>query len=212
MTVPRAAKTKEDATPFLPRRRTLATLRDAAGQCRGCTLYRNATQAVFGEGPERARVVLVGEQPGDSEDLAGRPFVGPAGRMLDRALEAAGLDRSEVYLTNAVKHFSFERRGKARLHKKPRPGEVRACRPWLTAELEVLAPEAVVLLGATAAQSVFGPAFRVLKERGKPLDSEIARSSSPRSSRPQFYGRPTPQLGSKDFEISQPTFASWRHG
>lgn len=174
MTVPRAAPTKDDATPFLPQRRTLPTLRDAAAQCRGCPLYRNATQTVFGEGPQRARIVLVGEQPGDSEDRAGRPFVGPAGRMLDRALEAAGLDRSAVYLTNAVKHFSFEQRGKARLHKKPRPGEVRACRPWLTAELGVLAPEAVVLLGATAAQSVFGPSFRVTKQRGKPLQSEIA--------------------------------------
>lgn len=174
MTVPRAAPTKDDATPFLPQRRTLPTLRDAAAQCRGCPLYRNATQTVFGEGPQRARIVLVGEQPGDSEDRAGRPFVGPAGRMLDRALEAAGLDRSAVYLTNAVKHFSFEQRGKARLHKKPRPGEVRACRPWLTAELGVLAPEAVVLLGATAAQSVFGPSFRVTKQRGQPLQSEIA--------------------------------------
>lgn len=167
-------KTIDDATPFIPERRTLPALREAARDCRGCPLYQNATQTVFGEGPPGARVVLVGEQPGDSEDRAGHPFVGPAGRMLDRALEAAGLERSAVYLTNAVKHFSFESRGKARLHKRPRPFEIRACKPWLQAELAALQPEAVVLLGATAAQSVFGPSFRVTRERGKPLESEIA--------------------------------------
>jgi uracil-DNA glycosylase family protein len=169
-----AARNNLDATPFLPDRSSLPALREAAAQCRGCALYRNATQTVFGEGSPQARIVLVGEQPGDSEDLEGRPFVGPAGRILDRALAAAGIAREGVYVTNAVKHFSFERRGKARLHKRPRPGEIRACKPWLAAELEVLHPDAVVLLGATAAQSIFGPSFRVTRERGKPLDSDIA--------------------------------------
>lgn len=168
------ATSTHDATQFLPERFSLPLLREAAAQCRGCGLYLNATQTVFGEGSPTARIVLVGEQPGDSEDIEGRPFVGPAGRILDRALAEAGIDRQRVYVTNAVKHFSFERRGKARLHKKPRPGEIRACRPWLEAELEVLRPSAVVLLGATAAQSIFGPSFRVTRERGKPLQSDIA--------------------------------------
>jgi uracil-DNA glycosylase family protein len=168
------ARSNLDATPFLPERSSLPLLREAAARCRGCPLYLNATQTVFGEGSPQARIVLVGEQPGDSEDLEGRPFVGPAGRILDRALAAAGIDRQRVYVTNAVKHFSFERKGKARLHKRPRPGEIRACKPWLEAELEVLRPNAVVLLGATAAQSIFGPSFRVTRERGKPLQSDIA--------------------------------------
>jgi uracil-DNA glycosylase len=163
------------ASAFLPERQNLPTLRAAVQTCRGCPLYRNATQAVFGEGPTRARIMMIGEQPGDQEDLQGRPFVGPAGRILDRALEQAGIDRKSVYVTNAVKHFSFEPRGKARLHKRPRPGEVRACRPWLDAELALVRPAAVVLLGATAAQSLFGSTFRVTKERGKPLKSELAR-------------------------------------
>src|SRR5688500_5897379 len=138
-----------DATPFLPQRRTLDTLREASQGCRGCDLYLTATQTVFGEGPEQARVVFVGEQPGDAEDRAGRPFVGPAGGVLDRALAAAGIDRDLTYVTNSVKHFSFEPRGKARLHKKPRTGEVRACAPWLRAELGVIKPDVLVLLGAT---------------------------------------------------------------
>jgi DNA polymerase len=155
-----------DASPFLPQRRTLDTLRTAAQSCEGCDLYLAATQAVFGEGSEQARVVFVGEQPGDAEDRAGRPFVGPAGGVLDRALAAAGIDRSRAYVTNSVKHFSFEPRGKARLHKKPRPGEVRACAPWLRAELALIKPDVLVLLGATAAQSIFGPAFRITRDRG----------------------------------------------
>jgi DNA polymerase len=159
------------AEPFLPKRRSLRTLRDAAAGCRGCGLYVPATQTVFGEGPSGARIVLIGEQPGDQEDLTGRPFVGPAGGVLERALAAAELDRGAVYVTNAVKHFSFEPRGKARLHKKPKPGEVRACRPWLEAELSVIEPRMLVLLGSTAAQAVLGPAFRVTKERGKVVDS-----------------------------------------
>ncbi|HET9929402.1 MAG TPA: UdgX family uracil-DNA binding protein, partial [Polyangiaceae bacterium] len=162
------------AEEFLPKRRTLNTLREASKACRGCDLYIPATQTVFGEGPSSARVVFVGEQPGNSEDLAGRPFVGPAGALFDRALAAAKIDREQVYVTNAVKHFSFEPRGKARLHKRPRPGEVRACAPWLRAELSLIEPEVLVLLGSTAAQSLFGPSFRITQERGKKLESELA--------------------------------------
>lgn len=162
------------AEKFLPRRRTLATLREASKGCQGCDLYIPATQTVFGEGPSSARVVLVGEQPGNSEDLEGHPFVGPAGAILDRALVAAKIDRKQVYVTNAVKHFSFEPRGKARLHKRPRPGEVRACAPWLHAELDLIEPDVLVLLGATAAQSLFGSSFRVTQQRGKKLESDLA--------------------------------------
>jgi DNA polymerase len=159
---------------FLPAKRTLHHLRDAAQGCRGCSLYVHATQAVFGEGPSTARVVFVGEQPGDSEDLGGRPFIGPAGRVFDRALAEAGLSRDAVYVTNAVKHFKFEERGKVRLHKRPSAGEVSACRPWLMAELELIRPDALVLLGSTAAQALFGRSFRVLKERGRALTSTLA--------------------------------------
>jgi DNA polymerase len=150
----------------LPAERTLPALRAAVPTCRGCPLYREATQAVFGEGDERARVMLIGEQPGDSEDLAGRPFVGPAGRVLDDALAGAGIPRGEVYVTNVVKHFKFTRRGKRRIHDKPTQYEVSACRPWLVNELALVAPEIVVVLGATAAQSLLGRTFRVTKERG----------------------------------------------
>jgi uracil-DNA glycosylase len=162
------------AEEFLPDSRGMAALREAASGCMGCTLYRNATQTVFGEGPRSAEVVLVGEVPGDREDIAGKPFVGPAGRLLDEALEEAGIDRKAVYLTNAVKHFKFERRGKRRIHKKPAAEEIRACRPWLDAELEAVKPRAVVALGATAAQTMFGRGFRVTRERGRPLDSDLA--------------------------------------
>jgi DNA polymerase len=134
-------------------------------------LWRDATQTVFGEGAGRARLMLVGEQPGDHEDLEGKPFVGPAGRLLDQALEEAGIDRRQVYVTNAVKHFRFTRRGKRRLHEKPNAGQVRACRPWLEAEVEAVKPGLIVLLGATAAQAVMGPAFRVSKQRGEVLTS-----------------------------------------
>jgi uracil-DNA glycosylase len=160
---------------FLPDRWSLPSLRQAAAGCRGCTLYIKATQTVFGEGPARARVVLVGEQPGDQEDKQGRPFVGPAGRVLEKALGEAGVSRDSVYVTNAVKHFYFEERGKARIHKKPRAGDVKACRPWLEAELSVVKPDVLVLLGATAAQAVFGSAFRVSRQRGQLLQSALAR-------------------------------------
>jgi uracil-DNA glycosylase family protein len=157
------------AEPFLPDRLSLPALRAAAAGCRGCHLYANATQTVFGEGAQSARLILVGEQPGDREDREGRPFVGPAGRELDQGLEAAGIDRGTVYVTNAVKHFKFEPRGKRRIHQKPNAAELAACRPWLDAELEVLRPQAIVCLGATAAQSLLGRSFRVTKQRGEPI-------------------------------------------
>ena len=163
-----------DATPFLPERRTLSSLREAAAGCRGCHLWRHATQTVFGEGLKKSRVVFVGEQPGDKEDLAGRPFVGPAGRELDRALEAVGIERDEVYVTNVVKHFAFEERGKRRMHRTPKRFEIDACKPWLEEELRQVAPEALVLLGATAAKALLGASFRITRERGRPLDSDLA--------------------------------------
>jgi uracil-DNA glycosylase family protein len=170
-----ARKPPDDATPFLPAGKpSLPRLREAAADCRGCGLYLHATQTVFGEGSAGARVVFVGEQPGDSEDRSGRPFVGPAGRVFDRALAAAGLDRKVTYVTNAVKHFKFEERGKQRLHKRPGAGEITACRPWLHAELEAIRPEVLVLLGATAAQAIFGRSFRIGAERGRPLASGLA--------------------------------------
>jgi DNA polymerase len=167
------------AAEFVPPRPTLERLRAAAQGCRGCDLYRNATQAVMGEGPQRARVVLVGEQPGDKEDRAGQPFVGPAGRLLDRALGLAGFERKDAYVTNAVKHFKWTAgRGKLRIHAKPDAREVRACRPWLEAELALVRPDAVVALGATAARSLFGSGARVMQQRGRVFASEWARCSS----------------------------------
>ncbi|MGZ6778382.1 MAG: UdgX family uracil-DNA binding protein [Mycobacterium sp.] len=157
------------AAEFVPDTDDLAVLSDASQACRGCDLYRNATQAVFGAGSPEAKVVLIGEQPGDQEDKAGRPFVGPAGRLLDKALVAAGIDRDAVYVTNAVKHFKFEERGKRRIHKTPSRTEVVACRPWLLTEIEALAPEVVVLLGATAAKSLLGTEFRLTAHRGEVL-------------------------------------------
>lgn len=156
------------AEEFLPDRAVdLDALREASAGCQGCDLYARATQTVFGEGDGHARVMLVGEQPGDREDLEGAPFVGPAGRLLDEALERAGVDRGATYVTNAVKHFKWEARGKRRLHKKPSSREVAACRPWLLAEMAAVRPEVVVCLGATAAQSLLGPQFRVTRQRGQ---------------------------------------------
>lgn len=163
------------AAPFLPRRLSLRSLQQAAKGCRGCHLYRRATQTVFGEGLVRARLMLVGEVPGDLEDRAGRPFVGPAGRILDRALAEAGIDRDDAYVTNVVKHFKWEPRGKRRLHKTPTAAEVRSCLPWLLAELEVLEPEVLVMLGATAARSLLGRGFRLSQQRGQLVDSDLAR-------------------------------------
>ena len=154
------------AEDYLPSRRNLSALRAAARRCRGCDLYRDATQTVFGSGLRRAKVMLVGEIPGDEEDRQGEPFVGPAGRLLDEALEEAGIRRDEAYVTNAVKHFRWEPRGKRRLHKKPGARHVEACKPWLAAEILVIEPEVIVCLGATAAQSLLGRDFRVSKQRG----------------------------------------------
>src|SRR3954451_4428464 len=163
-----------DATPFLPERRSLKALRDAAPACRGCHLWRPATQTVFGEGRAGSKVVFVGEQPGDREDRDGKPFVGPAGRVLDRALEEGGIDRGDVYITNVVKHFKFEERGKRRMHKTPKRFEIDACRPWLDTELESIDPEALVILGATAGKALLGNQFRITRERGRPLESDLA--------------------------------------
>jgi uracil-DNA glycosylase len=163
-----------DATPYLPERLSLKALREAAAGCRGCHLWRPATQTVFGEGRKSSRLMLVGEQPGDREDLAGKPFVGPASRELDRGLEAAGIERADAYLTNVVKHFKFEERGRRRIHQTPKRFEVEACTPWLRAEVEVVKPEALVLLGATAAKALLGSSFRVTQHRGEPLDSDLA--------------------------------------
>src|SRR3954462_4038518 len=162
------------AAAFQPETLSMRALRAAVQTCRGCPLYANATQAVFGEGKLTAEVVLVGEQPGDQEDLAGAPFVGPAGKLLDRALDEAGIDRGITYVTNAVKHFKWKARGTRRIHDKPTWTETLACRPWLEAELALVKPRALVLLGATAAQALLGKSFKVTQERGKPLDSELA--------------------------------------
>jgi DNA polymerase len=162
------------AEPFVPDRKTLPALREAVQGCRGCELYRNATQAVFGEGRRRADVLFVGEQPGDKEDLAGKPFVGPAGRLLDQALAEAGIDRAQTYVTNAVKHFKWQARGKRRIHQKPSWSETMACRPWLEAEIKVVQPRVIVCLGATAAQALFGRGFLVTKHRGELIDSDLA--------------------------------------
>jgi uracil-DNA glycosylase len=163
-----------DASPFVPKERSLAKLRAAAAGCKGCPLHEPATQTVFGEGSSRARVVFVGEQPGDKEDVEGRPFVGPAGKEFDRALEEVGIDRKDAYLTNVVKHFKFKERGKRRIHQKPSAREERACRPWLDAELDALEPEVFVCLGSVAAQALLGRDFRVTRQRGKWLDSDLA--------------------------------------
>jgi uracil-DNA glycosylase family protein len=162
------------AAPLIPERPTLKKLKEAAAGCTACPLHELGTQTVFGEGLTKAEVVLVGEQPGDQEDLAGKPFVGPAGRLLDRALEEAGIDRKLAYVTNVVKHFKWQPRGKRRIHQKPNAAEIAACRPWLDAELELLDPKVLVCLGATAAQALLGRQFRVSKNRGVPVESPLA--------------------------------------
>jgi uracil-DNA glycosylase len=162
------------AAPFVPPRPTLPKLREAAAGCRGCDLWKRGTQTVFGDGAPHARVMFVGEQPGDREDLEGKPFVGPAGRILDKGLEAAGIDRNDVFVTNAVKHFKWEPRGKRRIHKKPNQLEINACRPWLEAEVSVVKPEVIVCLGATAAQSLLGRKFKVTERRGELIAHDLA--------------------------------------
>jgi uracil-DNA glycosylase len=169
-----AKTTYPTAAEFIPPQPTLARLREAAAGCRGCHLYEGATQTVFGEGLRKSRVMFVGEQPGDREDIEGKPFVGPAGRMFDRALEEAGIERSEVYVTNVVKHFKYTMRGKRRIHQRPDAAEIAACRPWLEAELEQVKPQVLVCLGATAAKALLGPRFKVTQQRGQFVDSELA--------------------------------------
>jgi DNA polymerase len=164
----------QTAEPFLPPTRDLISLARAVEDCRGCDLWERATQAVFGAGPATADVMLVGEQPGDREDVEGKPFVGPAGRLLDEALEQAGIDRSQTYLTNAVKHFKWKERGKRRIHDKPSWSQISACRPWLEAELQTVGPRALVLLGATAAQSLLGTDVRVTRDRGRYPAEQLA--------------------------------------
>jgi DNA polymerase len=158
----------------MPDTLTMSALRDAVQRCEGCPLYANATQAVFGEGKKSSDVMLVGEQPGDQEDLAGAPFVGPAGKLLDRALDEAGIDRDKTYVTNAVKHFKWKARGTRRIHDKPSWTEQMACRPWVEAEIALVKPRALVLMGATAAQSLLGKSFKVTESRGVPIDSDLA--------------------------------------
>src|SRR3954471_2208693 len=167
-----------DATPYLPDRLSLKALREAAAECRGCHLWRPATQTVFGEGRRSSRLRLVGEQRGDKEDLAGKPFVGPASRELDRGLEAAGIERAAAYVTNVVKHFKFEERGRRRIHQTPKRFEVEACRPWFDEELEQVEPEALIVLGATAGKALFGSSFRITRERGRLLDFDLAPTVS----------------------------------
>jgi uracil-DNA glycosylase family protein len=160
---------------WIPPNPTLPVLRDAVQSCEGCDLHLYATRAVFGEGPRKARMLMIGEQPGNEEDIQGHPFVGPAGRMLDRALQDSAIERTDVYVTNVVKHFKFEERGKRRLHKRPQSTEIRACLPWLEAEVKLISPRVIVCLGATAAQTVFGNTFRVTQKRGVPLEHRWAR-------------------------------------
>ena len=161
---------------LVPQRPTLPKLREAAAGCKACDLWKTGTQTVFGQGARQAEVMFVGEQPGNDEDLEGRPFVGPAGKLMDKAMEEAGIDRSLAYVTNVVKHFKWEPRGKRRIHQKPNWGEIAACRPWLDAELDVVKPRVIVCLGATAAQALLGRQFRVTKQRGVPVESDLART------------------------------------
>jgi uracil-DNA glycosylase len=167
-------ETNGTAAPLVPERPSLKKLKEAAAGCKACPLWKTGTQTVFGEGAVSAEIVLVGEQPGDQEDLAGKPFVGPAGRLLDKALKEAGIDRKLAYVTNVVKHFKWQPRGKRRIHQKPNAAEIAACRPWLDAELALLKPKVLVCLGATAAQALLGRQFRVSKDRGVPVESELA--------------------------------------
>jgi uracil-DNA glycosylase len=169
-----AKRPETSAADRIPDRPSLKNVREAARDCRACDLWKTGTQTVFGEGPTRARLMLIGEQPGDREDLEGHPFVGPAGKLLDKALADAGITRSDVYLTNVVKHFKWEPRGKRRIHKKPRGSEIAACRPWLDTEIALVKPQAIVCLGATAAQALLGGSFKVTKHRGSFIESTLA--------------------------------------
>jgi uracil-DNA glycosylase len=172
--VPRQLSLEETAAPLVPEKPSLPKLREAADGCTACPLHETGTQTVFGEGSSKAEVVFVGEQPGDQEDLQGKPFVGPAGKLFDKALEDAGIDRSQAYVTNVVKHFKWQARGKRRIHQKPNWSEIAACRPWLEAELGVIQPRVLVCLGATAAQALLGREFRVSRQRGELVESDLA--------------------------------------
>jgi uracil-DNA glycosylase len=174
VTTVKRAKTPKNVPDLIPARPTLSSVRAASKDCQACDLYKRGTQTVFGEGGGKARLILVGEQPGDQEDLAGQPFVGPAGKLLDRALAAAGIDRQTVYVTNVVKHFKWEPRGKRRIHKKPNAGEIAACRPWLDTEIALVQPRAIVCLGSTAAQALLGRTFKVTAHRGEFIPSSLA--------------------------------------
>lgn len=167
-------KSETSAEELFPKRKSIKAFREAAADCNACDLWKRATQTVFGEGARRAKIVFVGEQPGNEEDLSGKPFVGPAGRLLDDALVEAGIDRAHIYVTNVVKHFKWEPRGKRRIHKKPNAGEITACRPWLEAEISLVKPKIIVCLGATAAQALLGPKFRVSRQRGQFIESTLA--------------------------------------
>ena len=167
-------KPQDSAEDLIPDNPTLFSLREAAADCKACDLWENATQTVFGEGARRAKVLFIGEQPGNDEDLQGKPFVGPAGRLFDQALEEAGIDRRQTYVTNVVKHFKWEARGKRRIHKKPNTTEIQACKPWLEAEIAAVKPRIIVCLGATAAQTLLGNQFRVTRQRGQPVPSPLA--------------------------------------
>ncbi len=169
-------KSQDSAESLIPKKPTLAGLQEAAANCKACDLWENATQTVFGEGKRRAKVLFIGEQPGNDEDLQGRPFVGPAGRLLDQALEETGIDRRQTYVTNVVKHFKWEPRGKRRIHKKPNSTEIEACKPWLEAEIAAVKPRVIVCLGATAAQTLLGKEFRVSRQRGQPIPSPLAHT------------------------------------
>jgi DNA polymerase len=170
----RKGKSETSAEEFFPERKSLKAFREAAADCKACDLWERGTQTVFGEGARRAEVLFVGEQPGNEEDLTGKPFVGPAGRLFDDALIEAGIDRTQTYVTNVVKHFKWEPRGKRRIHKKPNATEISACRPWLEAEIKLVKPKVIVCLGATAAQALLGPKFRVSKQRGEFIESTLA--------------------------------------
>ena len=177
--MPRQLSLDETAAPLVPAEPSLPKLRSAAERCTACELYKTGTQTVFGEGARSAEVMLVGEQPGDQEDTAGKPFVGPAGKLLDQALEDAAIDRTQVYVTNVVKHFKWVARGKRRIHQKPRAEEIKACAPWLEAEMDVVDPEVLVCLGATAVQAVIGSKAKVMKDHGRFLESRLGRTAMP---------------------------------
>lgn len=172
--MPKQKSSPSSAEDLIPDRPSLASVREAAADCRACPLWERGTQTVFGEGSKRSKVMFVGEQPGNEEDLTGKPFVGPAGKLFDAALEEAGIDRSQTYVTNVVKHFKWEPRGKRRIHKKPNAQEIAACRPWLETEIALVKPRVIVALGATAAQALLGPQFRVTKQRGQFIESDLA--------------------------------------